>query len=374
MKVQNRFYKRALTLTIPAFILGFTACNKDDDTSEPNNDNSSGDDKIEVPDNYDFSNLDYSGQTIRIELLDKLSQRISKGGDGMNVKETDLVDVFENNGVLPNTSKRLANKTFDQHRQRFYDWFKTIDSITSANGPENGGQIKNGRLFTADGVEPAQMVEKGLMGATFYYQATSVYLAGLPQDDNSNVTDGKGTEREHHFDEAFGYLGVPKDFDSNNADEKPGDYTGSAWFWGHYILSRSPDLDEDLRQKIFDAFLKGRTAISNGNSDERKKQVNKIYDLWEELVAANVVHYLNSTISDIQNNATGAKWHHWSEAKAFTQCLRYNPERAISDAELTDMHNFLKDTPKNVTEQDLKDAKVKMQDIYGFSNAEMTNL
>jgi hypothetical protein len=212
----------------------------------------------------------------------------------------------------------------------------------------------------------------------------SVYLTDDKMNvDNTEVESGRGTDMAHHFDEAFGYLGVPKDFKTNDKDEVEGEYTTSAWFWGHYIHSREGDID--IRTPLFEAFLRGRTAIlndqmarkSNDTTDYlkiRDEAIATIKEKWEFLAAANVVHYINSTLSDIDNNDTGSKWHHWSEAKGFALGLKYNVDKQITDSEWNKLNNLLKESPKNVTKSDLNDANNLLQDVYGFTDGQMLNL
>ena len=81
--------------------------------------------------------------------------------------------------------------------------------------------------FDEFGFEPVQLVEKGIMGATFFYQAVSVYMS---EDkignavDNSEVDPINGTTMEHHWDEAFGYFGVGVDVPTTIPND----------FWGKY--------------------------------------------------------------------------------------------------------------------------------------------
>lgn len=358
---------KKLSLTfIALFSIGMflTSCSKDDDDNGDSNNgggNNNGD-QLQVPETYNWDDADYSGQTARIELLHRLSSEIGKADEGEAVSEQALIDIFENNGVI-SADKDLVAKTFEQDRQKFYDWFKKLDSVT--NNPNSGDTVIDGRHYTAEGIEIQQMVEKGLMGACFYYQATSVYLNELELDNNQNPQQGdEATDMEHHFDEAFGYLGVPKDFLSNDRDEVDDDYVNSSWFWGHYIRSRNPELK--IKEAIFNAFLKGRAAITQQMPNKRQEAVSAIKEDWELLVAANVAHYINSSISDIENNEMGDKWHHWSEAKAFLMGLKYNVDKKISDSQWQEIDDLLKATPKQVTKSDLEQANTKLDEVYDF--------
>lgn len=353
---------KKLTLFLTAFFMigALSSCeDEEEDPPKPGPDYDTLN-QFTVPDTYKWDDVDYSGQTARIELLNKLSSEITKAGDDKAVNEQDLIDIYENNGII-NADKDLAGKTFPEDKNRFYDWFAKLDSLTN----NNGGQIIDGRFFTDEGVEISQMVEKGLMGASFYWQGTSDYLQDLDADPNQNPQEGEeATTREHHFDEAFGYMGLPKDFLSNDKDEVEGEYVNSSWFWGHYLRSRNPELDN--KEKLFNAFLKGRAAITQQRPGKRREAVSTIKKEWELLVASNVAHYINSTLSDIANNDKGSKWHHWSEAKAFHLGLKYNADKKISQEDWDYIDDKLGESPKNVSESDLEDANNRLDQAYDF--------
>lgn len=322
---------------------------------------------LTVPDTYNFENVSYSGQTTRLQLLNALVGAIDNASNSNHVTEQELIDLFENTNGLFSSTKDLASKTYTADKQLFYDWFSLLDSISSTGT----GQEIDGRYYTADGIEIKQMVEKGLMGAVFYFQATSFYLENLASDDNTSVTDGKGTDMEHHFDEAFGYFGIPIDFSTNDAVK--GDFTTSSWYWGKYCIDRNDQLNN--RDSIFKAFRTGRAAISAQENDTRDTQVSKIRTEWELLVAANVVHYINSVKADITASNTGDKYHHWSEGKAFLMCLKYNVAKKISDSQWTNIDNAFGEKPDAVqSTSDFDSALQTLQDIYGFTNSQMLNL
>ena len=135
-----------------------------------------------------------------------------------------------------------------------------------------------------DGVDMSQMVNKVLIGAVPYYQATGVYLGGLLERDNSAGKDGKAyTAMEHAWDEAFGYFGAARDYFRYTDDQLAGsvdDFTfdsnsdGSIDFKSEYNFGLSRNAGKrdkggsgvDFTQEIFSAFLAGRTAITNQGS------------------------------------------------------------------------------------------------------------
>ena len=77
---------------------------------------------------------------------------------------------------------------------------------------------------TDDGVDMSQMINKVLIGAVPYYQATGVYLNSLLERDNSEARDGTDpyTAMEHAWDEAFGYFGAARDYFRYTDDQLAG--------------------------------------------------------------------------------------------------------------------------------------------------------
>lgn len=341
--------------------------NAEEDDGSCNYEDDDGDDQMSVPSTYNFDNVDYSGQSARIELLDRLSKKIGEAESESQVTEQELLDIYRNNGVLSGTSKKLSNKTYPGDTSIFLNWFQDVETYSGTNDNVIGGYFVND-----DSVELKQVIEKGLMGASFYWQATDHYLEELGLDDNEDVEEGKGTDRAHHFDEGFGYFGAPKDFSASSPAEVGNSYTEEAWFWGKYCISTSGALDN--LNTIFDAFLEGRTAIVNGESSKRESAVNTIEREWERICAGTLVHYLKSTKSDISNGDVGAKIHHWSEAYGFHLSLKYNTDRIISMNEWHQIEDKLGEKPNATDEQQIDDALDQLQNIYGFTNGEMANL
>ncbi len=372
-----------LLLLFAALAFGTVSCSKEKGCTDPNAsnydpeaeeddgsckyDNSGGNDKISVPSTYNFDNVDYSGQTARIELLHRLAMKIGEAENGNAVTTQECLDIYRNNGILSNTPKKLSNKTYPGDTSMFINWFQQVDTYSGQSSNVIGGYFVND-----DSIELKQVVEKGLMGACFYWQATDKYLEDLGLDDDQNVQQGKGTERAHHFDEAFGYFGAPKDFSASSPAEVGNSYTDEAWFWGKYCIEMDGALGN--LNTTFDAFLEGRTAIVNGESSKRKSAVNTIEQEWERICAASLVHYIKETKADINNNDTASMIHHWSEAFGFHLSLKYNTDRIISMSDWNSLQNKLGTKPNATDVPKLDDALNKLQNVYGFTAGEMQNL
>jgi hypothetical protein len=346
---------------IPAFTLAAalltTACS-DDEPALP-----------ALPTTYNFDNVDYSGQQQRIQMLDLLINTVRSANDGQTVvTANELIAIYENHAQLLETSKKLEDKTHPSAKTGIYEQFNLVGSLSG--NPDN---VVGGYLVTPQGIEPAQMIAKGLMGAILYWQAVDVYLAPAKMNvDNTTVTPGQGTAMQHHWDEAFGYFGVPRDFPANEGTATGATGENKAWFWGSYSNQRAGVVD--VRQDIMDAFIKGRAAIGRNDMAARDQAIATIREKWDLLVAANVVHYLNQAIRFNTSGETGRYYHNWSEGLAFAQALQYNPDREITNTQFTQLINLIGTNPQTATLTKLQEAALLMQQIYGFTNDQMQRL
>lgn len=355
---------KTLSMLAMATVFGLTACNDDEPlVPEP-----------QTPTTYTFENVDYSGQTQRIQMLNMLEKKAKSANDGTTkVSVDELEAIFVNSeGNLFGTDKDIASKTYEGARAEIRTYFDMIE--TRSGNPDH---IIGSRLYDENGVEPAQMIAKGLMGALLYYQATTVYLGDDKMNvNNTEVTPGKGTAMQHHWDEAFGYFGAPVDYITNNGAEATNDPTTKTWYWAHYANGRAQVVD--VREAIFNAFIEGRAAINRNDLETRDEAIQTIRRNWEKLVAINVVHYTNASIQDIDNGNTGNLYHHWSEAKAFLNAFIYNIDRTITNAQLAEMNNLFGESPvaanPEALRENLQEVNLILQEAFGLSDAEMLKL
>lgn len=310
--------KSSILLTLGTAAVLFTAC--DTNTDDINYD---------VPETYNFDNVSYSGQENRLDKMTEITTYI-KTAHVINASALDaakLKDMYgDNTGAhfstteLNNSTKQLKDKTIANAQTRFDSYFDAVavtsqsTASTAANGQAGIATNNAGSnyLLNANGMEWAQIIEKELMGACFYYQGTAVYLGDGKMDvDNEEVTDGEGTEMEHHWDEAFGYFGVPKDFPTN---------TTGLLFWGKYTNTHEGVYP--LNKKVMDAFLEGRAAISAKDLDTRDEQITVLRKEWELVVAATSIYYLNKSKAALTGDPVAA-YHGLSEAYGFISSLKY---------------------------------------------------
>lgn len=366
----NRVQKCLLTACIGAGLL-LSSCNDDEVPSVT---------EVSVPSTYDFeregsSTVSYTGQTSRLNQLGEIKAYLLTADAGSAVGAQALKDMYENTGgngggnFSTSYSTQLKDKTSEFDRVYFEDLMEktaTASLAGAANTTASEGQAGlltrgNGNTILVDenGHEFTQFIEKGLMGAVFYYQICEVYLTDARVGDEVNndvIVDGTNyTAMEHHWDEAFGYLGVPTDFLSN---------TDGVRFWGSYINGRNLLLGSNAT--LMNAFLTGRTAIVNKNSNIRDAQRNIIYDELEKVVAATAVHYINSSLAATND---GDRMHLLSEAYIFIQDLKYNSRAQITDAQInTILGTHIGTNFWQVSVTGLNEAKNLLSSIYGLDS------
>lgn len=354
---------------VAAFSIGllFTACGEDEPALN-----------YTIPDSYaDFSDVNYDGQLQRLAQLQELGSYLKSAANGTEIDATRAKAMYNNeaaaagwNGTY-DASKELAGKTLESVRADFEDYIDAAVMASRSTAPAVEGQA--GVAVTNDGnkryqldengVEWAQIVEKGLMGACFYYQAVAVYLGPDKMNvDNETVEPGEGTAMEHHWDEAFGYLGVPRAF--------PADRDGVI-FWGKYSNDRDAMLNTN--QPLMDALLKGRAAISNKDLETRDEAIPEVRSAWEKVVVGTAIHYLNSALEAEDDFAIRA--HALSEAVAFIYSLQFNPERTIDIAAVNELlttlggtADFLQMNFYPTQNADIEAARASLSRAYGLED------
>src|SRR5690606_25055220 len=210
----------------------------------------------------------------------------------------------------------------------------SVAGLSAANGTAGYITRKNGStmLVDANGHEFTQTFEKGIMGSVFLHQIFNVYMTDSRVGDEVENTELDGannyTPMEHHWDEAFGYWGVPVDFPNN---------TQNLRFFANYSNGRDPLIGSN--KMLMDAFLTGRAAIVAKNYPVKNEQREIIYKGFELVTAATAIHYLNTAkeLLGEGESSFGEALHALSEGYMFIRALRISPKKRISDATINEI-------------------------------------
>ena len=329
-------------------------------------------DEATIPSTYNFKNVSFGGQTTRLNMLQAMTSYMKSGNtSGTSLSATKLKNMFSNenspfdNAELNAASKQIKNKTFASHVEKFEGYMDALAALSGTTTVAEAGVSgiattgSKSYLLNENGVEYTQLIEKGLMGALGYYQISEKYTRDEKigsSIDNETVTEGKGTDMEHHWDEAFGYVGGNVTFDESK-------YRYHAKYSGK---------GEDLlktRTNLMKAFLTGRAAISAKDLDRKDLEAKNVRKYMEETTVTTAIHYLNGGKKNFADYAK--RCHVLSEAYAFIGSLKYNADSKISSTDLDNVLSFLQNNSgqpdfANVSIAKLNSAIDKLSSIFGL--------
>lgn len=366
----------------------FTACNKDDE-NDPENDNDNVSGVTCEANEYCFTDEDgnstvsYSGQIARLNQMEELTSYMKEANTaGVSVDAAVLKEMFSNdNGTgsmhfsaaASTPGKQLKNKCF----LGTVDLYETMmDSLSLIS--QNSGEGSNGTagvvastvnpdkkyLLNARGFEYTQLIEKGLMGDVFYYQAMETYIAGVESEsyDNSAPQDGNHyTEMEHKFDEAFGYFGAPQDFLENPSEGR---------FHAKYCNSRNDALGTN--GALFEGFINARANISADDLGAANTAIDDVRLQWHRVVAGTAISYLKGAMQNMDDPAI--KCHQLSEAYAFIGNLLHNSQYNLSPDQVQIARDFMGDNFYETNEQNIENTIQYLIDNTEITLAELADI
>lgn len=333
--------------TLAACLLLFTSCSSDDSGTVPTT--------YEIPTTYNFqrnnaTTIDFGGQTARLNMLNELTSKFTEAGNnGTPLDATELSNMFSNtnnafsSADLNNSGKNLKSKTAasSDYFTLFLGGGSTAEKIavqsffesqfTSGAEASQGNEAAAGvagsyldgsktRLFAANGLEPQQILSKGLMGAMMMDQISNQYLSLNTLDkastkiENTNkvmAENANFTTMEHYWDEAYGYV--------YGADEGT-----SLKFWSSYIKQVNADADFNTVSADIDlAFRKGRAAIVANDYLVRDQQIAIIQKNLATVAAVRAVYYMQEGKAKLVTDNGAKAFHALSEGYGFIMSLRY---------------------------------------------------
>jgi hypothetical protein len=335
---------KVLLSTLLMTALTITSCSNDDNSEQTPN--------YTVPATYTFersssTTVDFSGQSSRLLMLEEMGNNIKTAAtNGTVASQSVLTNMYSNTNnafettALNTSGKQLKDKTAasKDYFQLFLGGGTTTEKIsvqaffetqlTLANTASLGTAASAGvagsyldgtskRLFAANGLEPQQVLLKGMMGACFMDQIVNNYLSKNKLDEGTNkinntnkvLEDSKTyTTMEHTWDEAYGYIyGVD-----------------GTKFWSSYIDQVNADIDfNTVKADINLAFRTGRAAIVANDYATRDAQIDIIKAKLAIVPAVRAVFYLQEGKGKLTTDKGAKAFHALSEAYGFIISLRY---------------------------------------------------
>lgn len=332
--------RKQLLLSAGALALLFASCKKDDKNTDQKVPYSSLTTTTHYfntfKDDAGTTTVNFDGQTTRIKMLTELDAYLKKGTT-MTLDLAKIENMFRNTNapfadaalntatdktIISKTAQSFSTANAETERQRFLGYFAKIKTAsesfaqTAASG--TAGLLDSKYLVDAKGIEYAQLVQKGLMGAMLLDQISNIYLGEEKMNaDNTALVTGKNyTAMAHHWDEAYGYLTANEFYPKQN----PADPT--KWlevFLGSYVRQVGTSVGGDP-SALYLSFLKGRAAIVNNDLTTRNQQITSIRTAMEKAIATIAISYLNKTKTATSD---GARMHSLAEGIGFVYSLRF---------------------------------------------------
>ena len=335
---------KVLLSTLLMTALTITSCSNDDNSEQTPN--------YTVPATYTFersssTTVDFSGQSSRLLMLEEMGNNIKTAAtNGTVASQSVLTNMYSNaNNAFETTALNTSGKQLKDKTAASKDYFQLFlgggtttekisvqaffeTQLTLANTASLGTAASAGvagsyldgtskRLFAANGLEPQQVLLKGMMGACFMDQIVNNYLSKNKLDEGTNkinntnkvLEDSKTyTTMEHTWDEAYGYIyGVD-----------------GTKFWSSYIDQVNADTDfNTVKADINLAFRTGRAAIVANDYATRDAQIDIIKAKLAIVPAVRAVFYLQEGKGKLTTDKGAKAFHALSEAYGFIISLRY---------------------------------------------------
>ena len=364
-----RSVKSVLVLGLLSF--GVLSCSDDDNDMVT----------LNVPDTYQSANYD-SNVATEDQVVGELGTMTSE----VNNAEANAPNAGISSISYPAT---LASITEPNYKGLIEGWLpELVNSANSTDGfinpglgnaPDDSdeGGLLGTRLLDEYGLELEQMIQKGSFGASLYNHAITVV---------NNIKSGEeGFTDPGAIDRLVEIHGAQPNFDVS-------DVTAAATY-----SRRRSDLDAQTGFffDIKDNLITAKAAMEAGPQfdTQRDEALDEFLLNWEKSNFATVIYYCNAAKNQLQSAfqltdsaekdaALGNAMHAYAEGVAFAHGFKRLTIKQISDGEIDfilaelkavegqnpESHEFLNDISLL---QDLEDLITYIQDIYGFSDAEV---
>lgn len=327
-----------------------------------------------VPSTYNFGNANFLTSAQRVKMVVELDTYLKKANSA--TATTTAVDLAMIANMYNNTNAPFSDATLNtsgvsiRELTADADLYKAYaDSVALYNNGDTAAAGKGGLVVRGTGriivgprgLEYGQSYTKGVMGALLFKQAISL----LTQVKSVAATDTLMAQKM--WDEAFGLLSVPVDYDSSKT------YTSAdpnrPLLWGGYLAERGKSIQAG--GVLFNAFLKGRAAIGAYDINVRNEQADIIMAKWEQLAAAATLYYVTSPTSSSAIGNYGTQLHALSEGQGFVVAFKYRPASSkLSAADLATLTSVLNADYYTLLSQsgftDLVKAQNILKSVYGL--------
>jgi hypothetical protein len=325
------------SLTVLSAVMLLSSCKKDDTggvSVKP----------YTVPTTYSFANASYTKVTQLTKMtveIDAYLKTANAGTATVPLDQAKLNNMFANTGnpfsdaALNAASVNIKAATSDYDLYKGYADSVLIYNTGTAAAAGTGGFVPRGSnkiIVGPTGIEYGQAFLKSTMGALFFKEAVNLLTSVKTLSATDTLT------AQAKWDEAFGYLSVPANYDTsvvyvNTDPNRP-------LLWGGYLRERGREIQAG--GIIFGAFLKGRAAIGGYDVNVRNAQVDIILEKWEQLAARAAWVYVTMPTLSANVGNYGSQLHALSEGFGFIAGLKYRAANSkLSAANYATINNII---------------------------------
>lgn len=317
---------------------------------------------------YDFSDVDYSDATERLNLLVSLSEEIRKANAlGVSIESETLTDFYKNDtdGVvdLEDLFYEVQEQPIDLLAQfvALEDLSKNFSTLNT--GDTGAGIAVSGSgasyLLNANGIELGELIRHRLMGGVLYYSGTNFYVGENFMVPTLSQTEPNRSEEialmENAIDNGFGYFGAPIDFPENE---------DGLLFYAAESHANDPVLALD--QDVMDAFIKIRAGISEADLNTRNAGIFEMRVAWERVLIASALHSLNQMKNAFSDRAH--RNHHWTIVLGNMNNLSQNPGNSIVPSQSDSVYTYLRDNPDIISATDVDTVQMVLARAYNLTD------
>lgn len=359
-------------LFFSAAILAFTltACKDDNEITEPT---------ITLSDTYVDNDFTANAQT-QIDLRTRMAAIGSKAKtvrtSGVSVTRQELLDLFN---VGSPSVQSVITDYFENALTGANGYFQVIEDASATGAaytpgePVGQGGYFEGRVFDENGIEPDEVIDKGLYGAVLYNYATTFMNSSIQSAD---------------VDKIIALFGANPTFpNSGSANVSQPDL-----MMANYAARRDKNDGNGIYTDFKKAAIALRAYIIGGTSfnAKRDQELKNLKTAWEQANAATIINYCHAAIDKFSmtsptNADIASGLHAYSEGVGFVWGWKTIPQqhKIITDAQIDEIlvllnapadatptsYTFVTDAVNQVPK--LQTVISKLQSIYSFSNQDI---
>lgn len=360
---------KKVMLLLSFAILVFSSCIKDDPEIKTT---------ITLPTTYASYNYEVNAQT-QIDLRSRMIAIGTKAKtvrtSGVSVTRQELLDLFQVGSPAVQT---VITDYFETALTGSTGYFQILEDA-SAGGtyvlgtPQGQGGYFEGRVFDENGIEPDEVIDKGLYASVLYNSATTFMGPNMVYAD---------------VDRIIALFGANPSFPNSGSSN----VAQPDILLANYAARRDKNDGNGIYAQFKNAAIALRAYIIAGSEfdSERNQSITKLKQAWEKACAATVINYCHAaiakfTITNPTNADIASGLHAYSENVGFIWGWKTIPQqnKIITDAQIDDLlvlfnapaneiptsYTFVTDAVNQVPK--LQTVILNLQNIYGFSNQDI---